>query len=109
MNLLGNAERHGAPESPIEVRVWEAGGEGFVEVRKQGEPIPSCELVSIFEPFSQGAAGRDEGAGLGLGLHVCKEVAKAHGGDVRVESTREAGAAFTARLGKCEARGSAGA
>jgi signal transduction histidine kinase len=49
----------------------------------------------IFEPFERGQEG---GAGLGLGLYVVNEIARAHGGSVSVSSSRELGTIFTLTL-----------
>lgn len=75
-NLLGNALKHG--EDPIEVAARSEGGSVVVEVRNRGV-IAEAVRDRIFEPF----AGR-EGGGLGLGLFIVREVARAHGGEVEV-------------------------
>lgn len=97
-NLLGNAARHGAPEQGIFVRVWSHGPDAFMEVRNFGTPISPRDLPRIFEPFAQGTSGQAASEGLGLGLHVCQEIAHAHGGAVSVESSVHSGTIFTARL-----------
>jgi signal transduction histidine kinase len=49
----------------------------------------------LFEPFERGA---NDGPGLGLGLHIVRVIAEAHGGEVSVESSEEGGTTFRLRL-----------
>ena len=85
-NLLGNALAHGAPEQPVRV-VARSGPEGFrLSVSNGGAPIPPPIMAQLFEPFSRTGSGpRQEG--LGLGLYIAAEIARAHGGTLGVSST----------------------
>ncbi|HWH33556.1 MAG TPA: HAMP domain-containing sensor histidine kinase [Egibacteraceae bacterium] len=89
-NLLGNAQKYGHP--PYEVRA-EAGRE-LVElsVRDHGPGLPPEVRERLFEEF---AAGDSEG--VGLGLAIVRQLAEAHGGDVRY-SDADPGARFTVTL-----------
>ncbi|MFD0764434.1 ATP-binding protein [Mucilaginibacter lutimaris] len=84
-NLLGNAITHGAKDSPIDVDVVCNGAEFSVSVTNSGKKIPETVKEKLFEPFSRGGddAGKD---GLGLGLYIASEIARAHGGTLGVES-----------------------
>ncbi len=97
-NLIGNALTHGAHDRPVRVEIGDADGAIIIRVRNEGEPIPPEVRATIFEPFRRGQ-GKEEAhvPGLGLGLYIVREIAQAHGGDVTVESTREA-TTFTMRL-----------
>ena len=97
-NLLGNAARHGDPEYGVFARVWVEGSDAFLEVRNFGTPIPPTQIARVFEPFAQRSGPAAFPDGLGLGLHVCQEIARAHGGAVLVESSESEGTVFTARL-----------
>ncbi len=69
-----------------------------LKVRNDGQPIPEEFLPHIFEPFVRGAdSGRRRGS-VGLGLYIVREVAEAHGGQVKVTSTQAGGTAFTVSL-----------
>jgi len=62
-----------------------------------GEPIPAESLGKIFEPFWSHSVSRSRN-GLGLGLHICSQIVRAHQGQISVTSTREQGTQFTVRL-----------
>ena len=87
-NLLGNALTHGDPAGPVRVRA-RSGDDGFeLSVANLGEPIPPETLAKLFQPFSR-ASGRPGQQGLGLGLYIASEIARAHGGVLEVASSAE--------------------
>ena len=87
-NLLGNALTHGDPAGPVRVRA-RSGDDGFeLSVANLGEPIPPETLAKLFQPFSR-ASGRPGQQGLGLGLYIASEIARAHGGSLEVASSAE--------------------
>jgi signal transduction histidine kinase len=85
-NLVSNAIKYGAPDTPVRVAV--RGGEADVrlEVTNSGPPIDPSALREIFDPLNRGVAGRDrdDPGSLGLGLFIVHEIARAHGGGVEV-------------------------
>jgi signal transduction histidine kinase len=86
-NLLGNAVAHGGGAGMIQLRV---GSDGSVEVMDEGPGIPVEAHERIFEPFSRERWDRD---GCGLGLHLVREIMRAHGGTAGVVGSGE-GAVF---------------
>ena len=96
-NLLGNALTHGHPRSPIKINARTDEDDLVIEVWNSGEPIPAESLSKIFEPFWRHSVSASRN-GLGLGLHICSEIVRAHQGSISVTSTRESGTQFTARL-----------
>jgi signal transduction histidine kinase len=87
-NLLGNAITYGRPDDPIHIRAV-SGANGFeLSVANTGEPIPPAALERLFHPFYRGSV-RASAQGLGLGLYIAHEIAKAHGGRIDVISTEE--------------------
>jgi len=84
-NLLGNAVAHGDPRSPIGVSASTADGRLTLSVSNRGEPIPPAAMERLFQPFFRGEV-RDSRQGLGLGLHIASEIARAHGGEITVRS-----------------------
>jgi signal transduction histidine kinase len=96
-NLLGNALTHGLPNSPVKISATADEHDLVLEVWNAGEPIPPESLGKIFEPFWRHSVAASRN-GLGLGLHICSQIVRAHQGRISVVSTREHGTQFTARL-----------
>jgi signal transduction histidine kinase len=96
-NLIGNALTHGAPDSPVKVTARTDDHDLILEVWNQGEPIPAENIAKVFEPFwrREASAHRE---GLGLGLHICSQIMRAHSGALSVVSNKETGTTFTARF-----------
>lgn len=82
-NLLGNALTHGAADRPVVVRALTGDGRFELSVINGGEPIPPEKIERLFQPFFRG----DSHEGLGLGLYIAAEIARAHGGTLEVSST----------------------
>jgi len=100
-NLVRNAVQHGDAASPITVRAIAEEGHAVFEVHNFGEPIPSAKLSLIFEPLvrgNEGAEMRAHSNNMGLGLYIASTIAKAHSGTLSVESSRDKGTLFSARL-----------
>jgi signal transduction histidine kinase len=87
-NLLGNALSYGYPHEPIRVgsRTTESGFE--ISVSNKGPPIPDEAMPLLFTAFHRGDVQPNE-KGLGLGLYIAQEIARAHGGEIRVTSSAE--------------------
>jgi phosphoserine phosphatase RsbU/P len=95
-NLLGNAITYGAPDKPIRLGASTANAYFELFIANAGDPIPPAALGKIFEPFERGTL-RSSLQGLGLGLYISSEIAKAHGGTLEVSSTA-AETRFTFRM-----------
>ncbi|WKA31356.1 GAF domain-containing sensor histidine kinase [Bradyrhizobium roseum] len=87
-NLLGNAIAHGAPDMPVRVRAATYGSSFELSVANSGEPISPAAMERLFQPFYRGQ-DRASLQGLGLGLFIASEIAKAHGGTMEVDSNAE--------------------
>jgi len=87
-NLLGNALTHGCRVAPVQVRASARDGAFTLEVINHGEPIPPDALRHVFQPFYRGTAP-GQAPGLGLGLYIASEIARAHGGTIDVASSVE--------------------
>lgn len=99
-NLLDNALRYADPRSRIDVRVSESGGRLAVTVSHPAPEMPAADQARIFERFVRLPESRQRNPeGSGLGLAIARAVARAHGGDLKLES--QAGRiAFTLSLPK---------
>jgi signal transduction histidine kinase len=87
-NLLANALNHGRPDAPVEVFARTGNGQFEVAVANQGEMIPEATLEKLFLPFSR-AAMKPNKQGLGLGLYIASEIARAHGGSLTATSNEQ--------------------
>lgn len=85
-NLLGNAVVYGEPSGPIDVNATSEGGRFELSVTNHGETIDASEIDKLFQPYFRSGSKDDGPEGLGLGLYICAEIAKAHGGTITVQS-----------------------
>ncbi|MGD9945906.1 MAG: ATP-binding protein [Burkholderiaceae bacterium] len=86
-NLVSNAIQYGTAATPVHVALCGEDAEICLEVTNTGPPIEGSALSHIFDPLKRGSAqpdSRDGRSGLGLGLFIVGEIAKAHGGEVKV-------------------------
>lgn len=111
-NLVGNAVKHGAPDRTNMggERPWvgirasrSADGAGrpevAIEVSDRGPGVPAAERDRLFEPFFRGAGARARQLpGSGLGLHLVRRIAEAHGGRIEVAPAPGGGSRFTLHL-----------
>lgn len=95
-NLLANALTHGSADTPVRVAARVADGWFELSVSNSGPPIPASALEKLFQPFFRGDA-RSSQQGLGLGLYIASEIARAHGGTLTATSSPER-TAFTFRM-----------
>lgn len=84
-NLLGNALTHGAKEAPVDVVVACEGADFTITVTNAGKQISQSVQEKLFQPFSRGEVEPGQ-QGLGLGLFIASEIARAHGGTLAVNS-----------------------
>jgi len=99
-NLVSNAIKYGAPGAPVCVVLTGEEADVRLEVTNSGPAIERSALDQIFDPLKRGPAHPDSqntDSGLGLGLYIVREVARAHGGEVYVRSDK-AETVFVVRL-----------
>ncbi|MGY1552102.1 sensor histidine kinase [Microbacterium sp. A588] len=97
-NLLGNARRFSAEDSPIELVVDSdrLAGTASIAIVDHGEGIPPQIREQIFERFWRADTSRArETGGSGLGLAIVSSIVAALHGSVRVDETPQGGATFT--------------
>ena len=85
-NLVGNALIHGAKHSPVVVRATTYAALFELSVSNTGDQIPDPALERLFQPFFRGEL-RPGQQGLGLGLYIASEIARAHDGVLAVASS----------------------
>ncbi|MFF3745402.1 ATP-binding protein [Streptomyces kronopolitis] len=97
-NLVDNALRHASHEVRLGAGVDPATGEAVLRVADDGPGIPPEAAERVFERFTRLHAARHRGGGgTGLGLAIARDIARAHGGGLRVEPS-ERGALLVARF-----------
>lgn len=90
-NLIGNALNHGTRDQAVRVSVEGMLDDALrVEVSNGGEIAPDMR-EHLFKPFYTSERG---GSGLGLGLYIAHEIIRAHGGQLRLQSSERAGTTF---------------
>ncbi|HEY8730615.1 MAG TPA: ATP-binding protein [Candidatus Limnocylindria bacterium] len=98
-NLIENALKYSGPDNPVEVRAWHDADLVRISVRDHGIGIPAADLPHVFERFRRaGNVDARRYAGIGLGLYICRGIAKEHGGRIWVESTVGQGSTFHVAL-----------
>ena len=96
-NVIANAVTHRAAGSPVRVSVVSGEADVAVAIWNQGTISPAL-IPSLFEPFQGRTDASTRPAGLGLGLYISQQIARAHGGDIGVVSTDDGGTTFTIRI-----------
>lgn len=85
-NLIANALEHSAPTSRVEVSIRQLPGAAKLAVTNDGDAIPDDVLPTLFEPFRRGPSVKSSSQGVGLGLYIVAQIARAHGGAIDVSS-----------------------
>ncbi len=80
-NLLDNAHKHGQP--PVQLVVSADTERVRLQVADSGSGIAESQREQVFEPFYR-APGRQNVEGYGLGLALVRQIAEAHGGEVKI-------------------------
>ncbi|MFL6665472.1 MAG: ATP-binding protein [Rhizobacter sp.] len=85
-NLLDNALRHhDTAAGAVEASTRREGDRVVLAVRDHGPGVSPEQLARLTEPFHRADAARQRSTGgVGLGLHLCRLVAEAHGGTLRI-------------------------
>ncbi|MFE1603010.1 sensor histidine kinase [Methylobacterium sp. ID0610] len=97
-NLVGNAVKYAGRGGRVVVGCRRRRGRVAIEIHNDGPGIAPDRLASIFEAFDR--AGRSDGAGLGLGLHIVRQTAQALGHQVGVQSRCGWGSVFGVTVGR---------
>jgi signal transduction histidine kinase len=98
-NLVDNALKFTCEGGTVDIRVTQDSADPDwirVSVSDTGKGIPAEHRANIFERLYQVRDGSEQSrVGLGLGLFICREIVRLHGGDISVESAVGSGTSFT--------------
>ena len=98
-NLVMNAVKHNLPGGSVEVTLARDGEDALVRVTNTGPEIASADRERIFDRFYRADSARSRHAGgVGLGLSLAREIARAHGGDLVLEESGDGLNRFVLRL-----------
>ena len=98
-NVLDNAAKHGGAGGRIDASIALEDGEQVIRIRDYGPGVPEEELPYVKQKFYKGSS---KARGSGIGLAVCDEIVKLHGGTFEIGNAEGGGAVVTIRLPSSE-------
>jgi signal transduction histidine kinase len=94
-NLLENAVKYSPEGGEVRCSICQEAGRASITVADQGVGIPAAQIKRLFQRFERAAQSGPGGIpGTGLGLHLAREIARAHDGELRVSSQLGQGTTF---------------
>ena len=96
--LIDNALKYSATGSPLEIAAELEEDRVLITLRDRGPGISAQYLDRIFDKFYRKSAGKQQIPGSGLGLHIAREIVRAHGGDLWADSEPGKGSEFRMAL-----------
>jgi signal transduction histidine kinase len=97
-NLVDNSIRFAPPGSEVHLSLWRSATEAGFRVSDDGPGVPADARQRIFERFAHQDPTRARSGGAGLGLAICREIVRAHGGRIWIEDRQPHGSAFVVAL-----------
>jgi signal transduction histidine kinase/CheY-like chemotaxis protein len=96
-NLLGNAMKF-TSQGEVAFRIHVNPRQLSFEVKDTGKGIPKGDLPFLFKPFYQATNNDVTGQGVGLGLHISKQIVELLGGEITIESELDRGSKFSFQI-----------
>ena len=96
-NLISNVEKYAPDSDFVEIETRQAANFSEIGIRDNGQGIDAKYGEKIFEPFWRLSNELQHASGTGIGLSISRELAKIHGGDLRLEDS-DTGARFLIRI-----------
>ncbi len=99
INLIMNSVEASPENSMIDVRCFAENGELVIKVEDRGCGIAQDYMSRVFDPFF---TTKEVGKGTGMGLYICYNIVKMHGGSIRIENREGGGTVVTVAIpGEC--------
>jgi signal transduction histidine kinase len=95
VNLIDNALKYSPQATAVDVEMTSIPSAVRIAVRDRGPGIHGDDHTRIFEPFHRSSA---LASGVGLGLHIAREIAELHGGTLTLETPADGGSRFVVTL-----------
>ena len=98
-NLIDNALSFSEKGDVISIHLWKAKNAAIIEIKDNGPGIPKESLIKVFDRFyTYRPNDKSFGNNSGLGLSICKQIVKTHGGSIVAGNKENGGAIFTVTL-----------
>ena len=98
-NLIDNALSFSSKGDCIDISIWKSNRGAIVEIKDSGPGIPKESLLKVFDRFyTYRPNDKSFGNNSGLGLSICKQIVKTHGGSIIAGNKENGGAIFTVTL-----------
>lgn len=98
-NLASNAQKYNHPDGQVRFRLEHVEEKAILEVCNTGPAIPPHEREKVFQRFYRADKSRSRAlGGTGLGLSLCREIARAHGGKILLDQSPDGMNRFTLYL-----------
>lgn len=94
VNMINNAMKYAPASRVITIHIELRPEETRVSVSDEGPGIAACTLPRLFDRYYRVETNSYESSGLGIGLYICSEIVKKHGGEIGVNSKIESGTCF---------------
>jgi K+-sensing histidine kinase KdpD len=99
VNLVSNAAKY-APGSTLQISTSDLPDRIGIHIKDNGPGIPGEDLPNVFKRFYRASETRSKVRGSGLGLYICRQIIRTHGGEIVVNSHKGQGAEFIITLPK---------
>lgn len=86
-NIMDNSIKYIGDGRKIQVTVSSQNGTARVTIADDGIGVAADDLPHVYDRFYRADRARSKTSGAGLGLSICRSIARAHGGDIHLEST----------------------
>ncbi|WP_308654307.1 HAMP domain-containing sensor histidine kinase [uncultured Anaerococcus sp.] len=99
INIIDNAIKFTSENGQIDLIIDQEDGNVFITVKDNGEGIKEDEIAFVASKFYKGSSSKSQ---TGLGLSICEEIAKAHGGKLVIKSKYGVGTSVTVQIPRFE-------